>query len=252
MKKIYYFVVWLPALFIMSCCNAPQPLVRGLILTERGGQHGPFTDAAMEWLDKFAEIHHFEFTEINSTDSITEKFLDRFDVFIQLDFPPYTWTPEAQQAFIRYIEEGRGGWVGFHHATLLGDFDGYPMWTWFSEFMGGIRFQHYIAATASATVQVEDPEHPVMKNVSGSFVIPDDEWYTFNRSPHPNVRVLASVDESSYEPASDITMGDHPVIWCNEQVKARNVYFLMGHSPRLFETENFVILFSNALLWASQ
>ena len=40
--------------------------------------------------------------------------------------PPYTWPKEAEDAFVKYIEEGRGGWIGFHHATLLGEFDGYP------------------------------------------------------------------------------------------------------------------------------
>jgi len=44
-----------------------------------------------------------------------------------------------------------------HHATLLGEFDGYPMWTWFSGFMGGIRFKNYIPDFAAARVKVEDP-----------------------------------------------------------------------------------------------
>ena len=34
------------------------------------------------------------------------------------------------------------------------------------------------------------------------------EWYTYDKSPRPNVRVLASVDEATYTPASDIKMGD--------------------------------------------
>ena len=38
-------------------------------------------------------------------------------------------------------------------------------------------------------------------------VVPDDEWYTYDKSPRPNVHVLANVDESSYTPASDIKMG---------------------------------------------
>jgi type 1 glutamine amidotransferase len=59
------------------------------------------------------------------------------------------------------------------------------------------------------------------------------------------------VDESSYRPDSDIKMGDHPVIWTNERKKARNVYFLMGHSPVLFESEEFKTMFANAIMWAS-
>lgn len=220
-----------------------------LVLTERGGQHGGFTDAGLRWLAAEGAKGNFSITEINNARNITEAYLSQFSLVIQLDFPPYTWPKEAEDAFVKYIEEGRGGWIGFHHATLLGEFDGYPMWQWFSDFMGGVRFKNYIAPLANGTLIVEDKQHPVMKDVSASFVVPDDEWYTYDKSPRPNVHVLANVDESSYTPASDIKMGDHPVVWVNESKKARNVYFQIGHSSKLYETEGFTTMFRNAINW---
>jgi len=62
---------------------------------------------------------------------------------------------------------------------------------------------------------------------------------------------LASVDEDSYTPNSDIKMGDHPVIWTNEKVKARNVYIFMGHSPILFDDDAYKKIFTNAIFWAA-
>lgn len=220
-----------------------------LVLTERGGQHGGFTDAGLKWLAAEGAKGNFSITEINNARNITEAYLPQFSLVIQLDFPPYTWPKEAEDAFVKYIEEGRGGWIGFHHATLLGEFDGYPMWQWFSDFMGGVRFKNYIAPLADGTLIVEDKQHPVMKDVPASFVVPDDEWYTYDKSPRPNVHVLANVDESSYTPASDIKMGDHPVVWVNESKKARNVYFQIGHSSKLYETEGFTTMFRNAINW---
>ena len=220
-----------------------------LVLTERGGQHGGFTDAGLKWLAAEGAKGNFSITEINNARNITEAYLSQFSLVIQLDFPPYTWPKEAEDAFVKYIEEGRGGWIGFHHATLLGEFDGYPMWQWFSDFMGGVRFKNYIAPLADGTLIVEDKQHPVMKDVPASFVVPDDEWYTYDKSPRPNVHVLANVDESSYTPASDIKMGDHPVVWVNEGKKARNVYFQIGHSSKLYETEGFTTMFRNAINW---
>lgn len=222
---------------------------RILVLSEGGGQHGPFTQRAMTWLHGYADTHNYAITEIRNANGITADFLKGYDLIIQLDFPPYTWPEEAQAAFIDYIENGLGGWIGFHHATLLGDFDGYPMWNWFSDFMGDIAFQNYIAPLADGKVTVEKSNHPVMKDVNPSFILPDDEWYTYNRSPRANVTVLASVDENSYTPASDIKMGDHPVVWVNPDKKARNIYIQPGHSPRLFESEDFCRLFSNAIDW---
>lgn len=231
---------------------AQKPKFKALVLTERGGLHEGFVVAALEWLTTFAKEQQFEFNVINRADSINEKYLSQYQLFIQLNFPPYTWSKEAESAFINYIEEGKGGWVGFHHATLLGEFDGYKMWDWFSQFMGGIRFKNYIAKRATATVHVEDKKHPVMQGLPDTFSIPDDEWYTFDKNPRPNVHVLANVDENSYQPPSDIRMGDHPVIWSNTKMKARNVYFLMGHHANLFGSSEFKKMFANAIIWASR
>jgi type 1 glutamine amidotransferase len=228
-----------------------KPEFKVLVLTERGGQHESFASAALAWLDKYAARENLKITVINKADIIDEDYLSNYKLFIQLDFPPYTWPEKAMLAFVKYIEEGRGGWIGFHHATLLGEFDGYPMWNWFSDFMGSIRFENYIAAKASGTINIEDQKHPVMKGVSKSFVLDNDEWYTYNHSPRPNVHVLATVDESTYKPASDIKMGDHPVVWVNQKMKARNVYFLMGHDGSLLQSKDFTRMFSNAIEWAS-
>lgn len=226
-----------------------KPRYRVLVIAEAGGWHVPFSEAGYKWLAEEGKAQSFDMTIIHNADPINEEYLKQFNLIIQLDFVPYTWPKEAQEAFIKYIDEGRGGWVGFHHATLLGEFDGYPMWQWFSDFMGGITYRNYIADLASATVTVEDRRHPVMQGVPLSFVIPDDEWYIYDRSPRPNVQVLAHVEESTYQPASNITMGDHPVVWINEGKAARNVYFLMGHSPKLFDVDAFTTMFRNAIHW---
>jgi type 1 glutamine amidotransferase len=232
-------------------CIAQNPEYKALILTERGGQHEGFVVTALEWLNGLASEKNFNITIINNASGIDEAVLSEYKLFIQLDYPPYGWDEKSKNAFVKYIESGMGGWVGFHHATLLGEFDGYPMWKWFSDFMGGIRFKNYNAATASGSVNTEDKEHPVMKGVSRSFIIPREEWYTFDKNPRPNIHVLATVDESTYEPASDIKMGDHPVVWVNEKMKARNVYFLMGHDAVLFKSEEFKTMVANAILWAA-
>ncbi|UWZ83692.1 ThuA domain-containing protein [Occallatibacter riparius] len=220
-------------------------------IAEAGGIHKPFVDAAKIWLAQESKIDGFTVDYIENTDLIDDAFLSRYQLFIQLNYPPYAWKPAAVEAFRRYIELGRGGWIGFHHATLLGEFDGYSMWPWFSSFMGGIRFTNYIPGFASATVKVEEPTHPVMKGVPTQFLVNDEEWYTWDKSPRPNVRVLASVDEHTYSPDSATRMGDHPVIWSNEHMKARNVYIFMGHHAELFQNPSFTTIFHNAILWAA-
>jgi uncharacterized protein len=235
----------------VSMAQTSKPKFKIIALAEAGGIHRPFVDAAKLWLQKLAADNNFRVDYIENTDKINDAFLAQYQVFVQLNYPPYGWTPTAATAFSKYIKEGRGGWIGFHHATLLGEFDGYGIWPWFSEFMGGIRFTDYIPKFANATVVVEDPSHPVMKNVPESFVVNQEEWYTYDKSPRPNVHVLARVDEATYSPDTRTKLGDHPVIWTNEQYRARNVYIFMGHHPELFQNPAFTTIFKNSISWAA-
>lgn len=237
----------LPAI---SIAQDPHRGFRVLALAEKGGIHQPFVDAAKVWLAKEGVANGFTVDYLETTGPINDEMLSHYQLFLQLNYPPYAWTPTAMAAFRKAIDQGTIGWVGFHHATLLGEFDGYPMWPWFSEFMGGIRWKSYIATFSSAQVTVDDPTHPAMKGLGSSFHIDDEEWYTYDRSPRANVQVLASVNEQSYKPVSRITMGDHPVVWTNPKVKARNIYIFMGHHPDLFNNPAYVTLVRNSILWA--
>lgn len=236
---------------LLCGAQTAKPAFRVVALAEHASIHRPFVDAAIPWLNKLAQENNFAVDYIEDTEKINDAFLRQYALFIQLDYPPYRWTPTAQAAFIKYIELGKGGWIGFHHATLLGEFDGFPIWPWFRDFMGGIRFKDYIASFVNATVHVEDKTHPVMRDVPASFTIEREEFYTYDKSPRPNVHVLASVDESSYSPPSAIKMGDHPVIWTNERMKAHNIYIFMGHRPEHFSNPVFTTIFRNAIFWAA-
>lgn len=250
---ILHLVLGLVFLSEHLSAQTEKPRYRVLAMAEKGGGvHAPFVAAAQTWLQQEAQRQQFTVDYIDNTDSINAAFLDRYQVFIQLNYPPYNWTDTAKATFARYIETGKIGWIGFHHASLLGEFDGFAMWPWFSDFMGGIRYKNYIPTFSTATVNVEARTHPCMKDVPASFVVQHEEWYVYDKSPRPNVRVLAAVDESTYTPDSPIKMGDHPVIWSNERVKARNVYIFMGHHPDLFQNRAFTTIVHNALGWASR
>ena len=229
---------------------APQKRI--LVLAERGGVHEPFTARALQWLQDNKDRFSLDLTICTSAKELKAGELDTYNLVLQLNHPPYEWSEVAQKEFHEYIERGHGGYIGFHHATLLGEFDGYPMWSWFSDFMGRIRYKNYIAEESDGKVVVEDIRHPVMQGVPDSFVIEDDEWYTYDQSPRRNVQVLAHVDEASYTIDTNVKMGDHPVVWSNPYVAARNVYFQFGHSATLWDNPVFVRLVENAIRWAGE
>ncbi|MBO4742345.1 MAG: ThuA domain-containing protein [Bacteroidales bacterium] len=249
MKRI---LMILAAAAALASCGPKTTNV--LVLYENGGHHKPFTDVILPWLQEVAPAENLQITAITSTEPINEKYLAGFDVVLQLDYPPYTWPEEAQAAFAKFLDEGRIGWVGQHHASLLGEFDGYPMWPWFSKLLGGIRYKDYIAELSDGLVVLEKPDHPIFKGLPESFVIPDDEWYTYDRNPRlcPDVEVLAVVDEDSYTVETDKLMGDHPAIWTNNSKGGRNVYFQFGHSAKLVDDPNYKTLLLNAIHWTAE
>ncbi|PJJ55204.1 ThuA domain-containing protein [Compostimonas suwonensis] len=140
---------------------------------------------------------------------------------------------ETQQgAFERYIQAG-GGYLGVHSASDT-EYD----WPWYGELVGAY-FQDHPPAPGSgaaqfqeATVNVEVTDTPATEGLPQPW-IRTDEWYNFQTNPRDDVRVLLSLDESSYQPGGytgSTGMGDHPIAWCQPYDGGRSVYTALGHS----------------------
>jgi type 1 glutamine amidotransferase len=226
----------------------PKP-IRVLCIAEYDPNHAPFVEAAKPWLDTIGEL---TITYVDNPNAITDEMLEDYGLILQLNYPAFAWDDEAKAAFQRYIEEGKGGWVGLHHASLYGSLVTDESWPWFYDFLGRINFKGYIASFAAADVRVEATSHPIFHGVPQTFHVEADEWYTWDDNPRDHTTVLANVDEDSYTPDSDVKMGDHPVIWTNEDYAARNLYIFVGHHPNLMENEAYKTLLRNAIFWAGR
>jgi type 1 glutamine amidotransferase len=112
--------------------------------------------------------------------------------------------------------------------------------------MGRVLYSPH-PAFQKATVVVEDRKHSATMHLPETFEI-SDEWYEWNKSPRGNVRVLASVDESTYK--QNKPMRDHPVIWTNESF-SRMIYISIGHPPEDFTNQNYITLLRDAIVWAA-
>ena len=70
------------------------------------------------------------------------------------------------------------------------------------------------------------------------------------------MRVLASVDESSYSPEAfwglqDLRMGDHPVIWCHCVERGRSLYSALGHQAAAYALPEYAAILEGAIAWAA-
>lgn len=133
-----------------------------------------------------------------------------------------------RDAFRSYIAAG-GGYVGVHSAaaTEYG-------WAWYGGLVGAHLAGH--PPVQRASLRVED------RSTDGTAHLPQawvrtDEWYDFRTNPRARVRVLMSVDESSY--AGGSMAGDHPITWCQTYDGGRAWYTGLGHTARSYREPDF-------------
>ena len=124
---------------------------------------------------------------------------------------------EAFQAFIR----GGGGLAAVHQGVTTLD-----KWPWYVDLVGGVKFGGH-PKIQQATCRCEDRGHPASEDLPDSWSW-TDEWYNYVPSPRPNVRVLITVAEDSYQGG---TMGkDHPISWYREAEGGRVWCTGFGHT----------------------
>ncbi|HEV7991133.1 MAG TPA: ThuA domain-containing protein [Gemmatimonadaceae bacterium] len=242
--------------------DAPSPRFKVLVIAELfdpknadGNEiHRPYVEAAKRWLATLAADGNFTVSYLESPNSITDSMLESVDVIWQMNYPPFRWNATGKAALEKYLNGGKGGWLGDHHASLYGPAVTSETWPWYRDnLIGGISYVSYVSKFASGTVRVEDSTHPVFAHVPMNFPIATEEWYVWDRSPRAKAHVLANVAESTYvfvDPSqSAIRMGDHPVVWTNDRLAARNLYIFMGHHPNLFQNAAYTTLLTNAIMW---
>ena len=162
--------------------------------------HAEMICAAEPFFAKLAAENAFALDFTKDAGWIDEAKLAEYQVLVQLQLAPFDLPAREQAALQQFVDEGRG-WIGIHAAGLTGRqflAPETPYWQWFEDLMGGIVYSPH-PAFQKGSVVLEDPDHPVTRNLPDSFEL-WDEWYEFDKSPRPNVHVLARADESTYKP----------------------------------------------------
>ena len=207
--------------------------------------HVLFAEDALKFFSGLSARNNFTFDSTSNWDDMNEFNLGKYQVVVWLNDEP----PKAGQrlAFQKYIENG-GAWLGFHVAAYN---DKDSNWPWFVDFLGGGVFHINSWPPLPAKLTIDDPSHPATKNLPGSFISPDNEWYIWKPSPRLNkgVRVLVTLDPANYPIGFKdvLTSGDLPVVWTN--TKYRMLYMNMGHGDKIFASPIQNKLIEDAMLW---
>jgi len=82
---------------------------------KNGGHHIEYSKVARPWLEQLAAGQQFRDRFYPKYRPDRQCIPKQYQLFIQLDYPPYAWKEKAVTAFQNYITKGLGGWIGFHH-----------------------------------------------------------------------------------------------------------------------------------------
>lgn len=148
----------------------------------------------------------------------------------------------ARAGLRAYVEAG-GGFLGVHAAACAEE-----GWPYYGELLGA-RFDGH-PPVQRARVTVTDRSHPATAHLPERWEW-TDEWYDFRDGPAgAGVRVLASVDESTY--AGGATGGPHPLVWCHEPGAGRSFYTALGHPADAYADPDFRRHLLGALSWCAR
>ena len=195
-------------------------------------RHASITNGIVA-IKKLGLENGFAVDATEDSSAFTATNLERYKAVVFLSTSGDILNEQQQTAFEDYLKSG-GGLAGVH-AAIAGAVATEGGWSWYRELCGAEFTNH--SSIVFATVKVEDLMNPSTAHLPQRWER-TDEWYNFMASPRGRVRVLASLDESTYKGGN---MGqDHPVAWCRQFGKGRFWYTALGHTEASYTESNFL------------
>jgi type 1 glutamine amidotransferase len=155
-------------------------------------------------------------------------------------------TADQRADLLSFVRDDGKGFVAAHSGAT-----GFFSWPEFGEMLGG-RFDEHPWGITEATVIVEDPLFPAMKDFPSPFTV-RDEHYQLKEFSRDKLRVLARLDVSKLDlkqPLVDRTDGDFPVAWAKTYGAGRVFYSTLGHERVLWDSAPIQKMYFNAIRWA--
>ncbi|MDX2033401.1 MAG: ThuA domain-containing protein [Blastocatellia bacterium] len=236
MTAIGFTALWL------SCASPPaaQSLPRVLVYSRTAGfRHDSISDG-INAIRQLGQQSGFIVDATENPASFNDANLAQYKAVVFLSTTGDVLDGAQQAAFERFMRKGNG-YVGIHAASDT-EYD----WPWYGGLVGAWFQSH--PAIQQATIRIEDPGHPSTAELPTSWRR-NDEWYNFRINPRGRVKVLATLDETTYNGGG---MGaDHPICWCQMYDSGRAWYTAGGHTRESFSEPLFRSHLLGGILFAA-
>lgn len=167
--------------------------------------------------------------------------LDGFDAVFFFTSGELPLSPAQKENLLAFVRSGKG-FGGAHSAT-----DTLYQWPEYGELIGGYFDGH--PWVHEATVEVEDPAHPVTRGLGNSFRLVE-EFYQFRAFSRDKVRVLMTLDPASIDlrlPGVNRTDEDFALAWVRPYGEGRVFYTALGHFDETWRDARFQSILEGAL-----
>jgi type 1 glutamine amidotransferase len=181
----------------------------------------------------------FESVVTQDPNVFSKENLISFDSIVLLDVSEGILNSEQQLAIEKFVDNGKG--LLSIHASISAGKD----WPWYKQKIGTLFLDH--PPIQKGVIRIVNPNH-YSTDMNDKTWAQADEWYNFTEPLNSNHKVLAEIDESTYQGGK---MGErHPISWCHEVGEARVWFTAMGHDESLYANTSSV--FAKHLLGAAK
>ncbi|MCC6463413.1 MAG: ThuA domain-containing protein [Saprospiraceae bacterium] len=221
------FWMLLLACLFQACSHNEPPRI--LVFSKTEGYRHESIPVGVAAIRKLCRENNMVMDTTEEASDFNTKNLKRYAAVVFLSTTGDVLNPVQEAEFERYIQAG-GGFVGVHAAS-----DTEYGWTWFGGLVGGY-FNGHPPGLHTATLRVEDHQHPATKHLGAAWQR-KDEWYNF-RELNPKTKVLLKIDETTYSGGTNGS--EHPMSWYHEYDGGRAFYTALGHTAESFTEPEFL------------
>lgn len=229
MKKYLFLLIVIAGFLFVSCSKKREGKPIILVFTKTAGFVHSSIPQGIAAVQKLGQENGFEVDTTKNAAYFNEDSLKKYSAVIFLNTTGNVLDYRQEAAFERYIQAG-GGFVGIHAATDT-EYD----WRWYGKLVGGYFKSH--PRTQSAKFIIKDKDFPATEFFTDTVWQRTDELYNF-KDLNPDVNVILTVDESSYEGGENGKY--HPMSWYHEYDGGRAFYTELGHTEASYSEENYL------------
>jgi type 1 glutamine amidotransferase len=244
LRRTLAFVLLAGLLVGLSSGAAPAAApVRILFFSANTGERHASIPAALEAFRRLGVQGGFEVDATEDPAAFNDANLPRYAAVAFVLTSGEVLADPQRTELQRYIRAG-GGFIGVHSAT-----DTERGWPWYGQLVGAWSSSHPEIQTA--TLDVVEPRDPSTQDLPARWTR-TDQWVNFDQNPRGQVRVLLTIDETTYSPREGAMGADHPMAWSHEFEGGRAWYTALGHTEESYSEPLFLAHLLGGIRWAAR